>query len=103
MLRELLDKMYQDAFMRANVPQKRKLNRGLHLTLTCHEKGVTLTLSRDSQTPSMGEWQTCLNNFPYFTGKIVPRKAMIDGRQALIGELPSRTQVAEQMRLDQLR
>lgn len=103
MLRELLEKMYQDAFMRIHTPQRRKLNRGLHIMVTCTGEGVTLTISRDNQTPSMGEWQTCLNKFPYFTGKITPRRAVIEGRQALTGKLPSRAQVAEQMKLDQLR
>lgn len=100
MLRTILNQMYQDAFLRDKVPQKRKLKNGLHITLTCHAQGVTLKLARDSVYPSLKEWETVLNNFPYFTGRPGPvPKTIIDSdtRKALVGELPRRTEVARQI------
>jgi hypothetical protein len=104
MLKELLEKMYQDAFMRDKVPQKRKLKDNLHLTLTCHNQSVTFEIARDGAYPSISEWKTCLKYFPYYVGNIEPMQFVgSDGRRALRAELPSRRQVAERMKLDQLR
>jgi len=104
MLKEMLEKMYQDAFMRDQVPQKRKLKNNLHLTITCHGEGVTFEIARDGGYPSMSEWKTCLKYFPYYVGEVQPMQFTgSDGRMALRAELPSRRKVAEQMRLDQLR
>jgi hypothetical protein len=100
MLKELLDKMYQDAFLRTQVPQKRKLKNNLHLTLTCHMQGVTFEIARDGTFPSESEWKTCLKYFPYYVGEIEPMQFTGgNGRMALRAELPSRRTVAEQMKL----
>jgi len=100
MLKQMLSQMYQDAFMRDKVPQKRKLKNNLHLTITSHSEGVTFEISRDNVYPSISEWKTCLNYFPYFVGDIAPTQCTgSDGRMALRAELPTRRAVAEQMRL----
>lgn len=99
MLKEMLNQMYQDAFMRDKVPQTRKLKNNLHLTITCHSQGVTFEISRDKVYPSISEWKTCLKYFPYFVGEIEPMQfAGSDGRMTLRAELPSRRTVAEQMK-----
>ena len=99
MLKELLERMYQDALARGQVPQKRKLKNNLHLTMTCHSQGVTFEIARDGQFPSMSEWKTCLKYFPYYVGEIEPMQfSGSDGRMALRAELPTRQKVAEQMK-----
>lgn len=99
MLKKLLEQMYQDAFMRGQVPQKRRLQRGLHISLTCHSQGVTLIISRDEQYPSAQEWKAVINAFPYYTGNSDPVQTIdSDRRFALRAELPTRQKVAEQMK-----
>ena len=104
MLRDILKDMYQAAFMHGQIPQKRRLKNNLHLTLTCHMQGTTLEIARDDKYPSLTEWKTCINNFPYYTGNPTPEQVKtLDGRFALRAELPSRRKITEQMKLDQLR
>lgn len=103
MLKELLEKMYQDAFMRDKIPQKRKVKGNLHLTLTCHSQGVTFEIARDGTYPSISEWKTCLKYFPYYVGNPEPQQAQTGDRFALRAELPSRRAVAEQLKINQLR
>lgn len=99
MLKKILEQMYQDAFMRDKVPQKRRLPRGLHISLTCHSQGVTLIISRDDKYPSAQEWKAVINAFPYFTGSSNPAQIIdSDRRFALRAELPTRQKVAEQMK-----
>jgi hypothetical protein len=99
MLKEMIEQMYQDAFMRDKVPQTRKLKGNLHLTITCHSAGVTFEIARDGKYPSVSEWKTCLKYFPYYVGEIEPTQYPgTNGRMALRAELPSRRQVAEQMK-----
>lgn len=98
-LEQILSDAFQSAYMREKVPQKRKLKNGLHVTITSHSQGVTLELSRDQVYPSMSEWITVCNNFPYFVGRQKPHKTTgADGRLALVGELPTRRNIAEQMK-----
>lgn len=102
-LQTLLNQMYQDATLREKVQQKRVLKNGLRITLTSHSQGVTLKLARDSAYPSLKEWETVLHNFPYFTGTPQPTpKAIVDSdtRKALIGELPKRQIVAQQLQFE---
>ena len=99
MLKKMLEQMYQDAHLRGQIPQKRRLQRGLHISLTCHLQGVTLIISRDDKYPSAQEWTTVINAFPYYTGKSDPVQIIDNDRRfALRAELPTRQKVAEQMK-----
>jgi hypothetical protein len=100
-LNALLTTQYHDAMQRAQVTQRRKLKNGLHIDITAHANGITLKLARDEQYPSMSEWTTVLNHFPYFTGKVEPVKIIdSDKRHALTGVVPRREQVAHQMKFE---
>lgn len=80
--------------MQTKIPQRRKLKNGLFIVMTSHPGGVTLKLSRDNTYPSEQEWKTTLNNFPYFTGTVLPAKTIDnDRRPALVGEIPRRQAV----------
>lgn len=99
MLKQMLEQMYQDAFMRDKVPQKRRLQRGLYISLTCHSQGVTLIISRNDKYPSTQEWKAVINAFPYYTGNSDPVQIIdSDRRFALRAELPTRQKIAEQMK-----
>ena len=92
--------MLEDGQQRDNVPQKRKLAKGLHLCVTAHSDGITLEISRDEKYPSAQEWKTVMRNFPYFVPGTSPVQTInADRRFALRGELPTRRKVAEQMKL----
>lgn len=97
-LQSLLTQMLTDGQQRAQVPQKRKLQSGLHVTVTCHAKGVTLAIARDNVYPSVKEWETVLNHFPYFVGKPQPIYHIDStGRKAFRAELPTRQAVAQKL------
>lgn len=96
-LQDLLTQMYNAAYQRSAVAQKRKLKHGLHISLTCFPQEVILTISRDAMSPSIREWKTVLKNFPYFTGEIYPTQIVDnDGRAALTGKIPPRQKVLVQ-------
>ena len=99
-LQQILNQMYQDALAHSYLPQKRKLKNGLLISLTCHSSGCTLKLSRDTTFPSAQEWDTVIKNFPYYSNAQFVKTTDTDQRLALIGELPSRKQIAEQQMLD---
>jgi hypothetical protein len=99
MLKEMLEQMYQDAFMQEKVSQKRRLQRGLHISLTYHSQGTTLIISRDDKYPSAQEWKAVINAFPYYTSNNDPVQTIdSDRRFALRAELPTRQKVAEQIK-----
>ena len=91
-LNNILEELYYAGLQQLDKPQKRALNKGLHITVTCHTESTTLIIARDREYPSEKEWETVCNYFPYYVANPTPAKIIdTDQRLALKAELPRRT------------
>ncbi len=96
MLTQLIDQMINDT--KQGKPARRKLNGGLHITITARAQSFTLILSRDRAYPSPQEWSTVLKHWPYRTEQIQPARIVDnDGRMALKAEIPTARATQGQM------
>ena len=94
-LQILLDRMLEDARQHPQVPQKRKLQNGLHITVTVTANSVSISISRDETYPSENEWRAVCNHFPYYVGLPDPVKFVDSTRRyAMRANLPNRQQMA---------
>ena len=94
-LQDLLDKLLEDAKGHDKVPQTRKLEGGLHITMTAYRESIVLAISRDETYPSEKEWETVCKNYPYYIGKPTPIKFTDNNRRfAMRAEVPTRQAVA---------
>jgi hypothetical protein len=98
-LETMLKQIFDDACQREQIPQKRKMGGGLHISLTVDSRSkITLTIARDNVYPSMQEWKTVCKYFPYYIGTPEPVYHMDrDGRKAFSAQIPSRQAVAQKL------
>jgi len=83
-LSQMLNDMVIDALAQRNRPFTRKLSNGLHITITNIGDEFALTISRDNVYPSLNEFVTVLNHWPYFLEtKEQPNQEMERGRKCL--------------------
>jgi len=64
MLTKILEQMLFDA-RTSGLPQIRKLKSGLFIKIIVYTTNVTVVLARDNTYPSLKEWKTVLDHFPY--------------------------------------
>lgn len=76
-LQKLLEDQLADAKKNAGRKIVRKLPGGLRIEIECVSNDVRLTLTRDSQYPSIQEWLTVIDHFPY----AVPRSTAAEHKQ----------------------
>ena len=97
-LQATLTRMLDDGRQRMHIPQNRKLQNGLHVSIIVYKKGVTLTISREKVYPSEQEWRTILKHFPYYVPTQKPIK-FIDDKQrfAMRANLPTRQFLAPRL------
>ena len=89
-LTELLGKMLEEANA-SNIPAKRTLGNGLHVSIFAERENYSVTISRDTTYPSGKEWETIFKHFPYYT--LIPdaeQRTDADGRLALTGRVAKR-------------
>jgi hypothetical protein len=65
-LSDILADMLARAEAEPRKPQRRKLQRGLHLEVTFEVTRYHFRIWRDSGVPSPVEWTACMNAWPWF-------------------------------------
>ena len=70
---------------------RKKLTSGLIVELQVLGSSVKVILSRDGTPPSMTEWDTILQHFPYDIPRLQPSPTTHRGRPSITGTLPART------------
>lgn len=91
-LNDILEELYTDGLQQPGKPQKRTLNKGLHLAVIVKSEGAILKIARDREYPSAREWETVCNYFPYYVGNPTPARIIdSDKRFALKADLPARS------------
>lgn len=71
-LHEILEDQFAEAKAKAGQKIVRRLGRGLRIEMTCVNSSVWLAITRDGNFPSLKEWETVTNHFPYQVPKIEP-------------------------------
>jgi hypothetical protein len=75
----------------SGVPQSRKLKSGLTIKITVYTTNVTILLARDNTYPSLKEWKTMLEHFPYKVENGEPDEYINrDGKYTLRGSVQTR-------------
>ena len=86
-LQEILEDMFAEAKAKAGQKVVRKLGRGLRIEMICVNSGATsaiwLAITRDDTFPSLKEWETVTNNFPYQVPKVEPASDRSGGRYSI--------------------
>lgn len=85
----ILEDQLAEAKKRAGVKAVRKLYGGLRIEITVVSTDVRLTLVREDQFPSVQEWMTVLNHFPYQVPKTDPEPRQEGGRFTISARIPS--------------
>jgi hypothetical protein len=71
-LQEILEDQFAEAKAKAGQKVVRKLNKGLRIEMSYLNNKVTLVITRDEKYPSLQEWETVLNLFPYPVPTVEP-------------------------------
>src|SRR3990172_3955383 len=82
-LQEILEDMFAEAKAKARQKVVRKLGRGLRIEIICVNSNVWLAITRDDTFPSLKEWETVTNNFPYQVPKVEPTSDRSGGRYSI--------------------
>jgi hypothetical protein len=90
MLATILSKLINAAIIDQAKPYAHRFTGELRVTVIYHEKfhQFNLILSRDKVLPSLQEWNTVLDNWPYPT-RAKPNQGDVDGRHYLSAMLPA--------------
>lgn len=81
----------QLAEARTNAGRKivRRLPGGLRIEIECVSNDVRLTLTRDDTFPSIQEWLTLIDHFPYAVPKSMPEHKREGSRYTITARFPS--------------
>lgn len=71
-LYEILEDQFVEAKAKAGQKVVRRLGRGLRIEMTCVNSSVWLAITRDDTFPSLKEWETVTNHFPYPVPNVEP-------------------------------
>jgi len=90
MLATILSKLIDASMANPAKPYGHRFTGGLRVTIIYHEKfhQINLVLSRDRVLPSLQEWKTVLDNWPYPT-RTKPNPGNVDNRHYLTAMLPA--------------
>jgi hypothetical protein len=90
MLAIILSKLIDASMANPAKPYCHRFTGGLRISIIYHEKfhQINLVLSRDRVLPSLQEWKTVLDNWPYPT-RAKPNPGNVDSRHYLAAMLPA--------------
>lgn len=83
-LSNLLEDMISLARAHAGVPMKRHLHEGLTIEVRAVSNEIRLTISREDKYPSMDEWRTIMNHFPYPVDRVTEPAAATEGSRYIM-------------------
>jgi hypothetical protein len=89
MLATILSRLTDAAISDPTKPYGHHFTNGLRISIIYHEKfhQFNLVLSRDNVSPSLQEWKTVLDNWPYPI-RSKPNSDVVNGRHYLAAMLP---------------
>jgi len=89
---QMLSDMLFDAETLKKQPITKKLRNGLRISVFNDLSCTVLTIARDDAYPSLVEWNTVLQHYPYHVARVEPDKFLLpDGWHGLRGRVEKMT------------